>query len=64
VAVRGVWLFGKWFLFNDRCFEDKSRSPDELLYLFFFTLFTWIAGWLALQVISFSDFLSFFSPSP
>jgi hypothetical protein len=55
-----------WRERNDRCFEDKSRSHEELLHLFFFTLFTWTEGWLAPQVISFSDFLSFFSlpPSP
>jgi hypothetical protein len=35
-----------------------------ILHLFFFTLFTWTTGWLASRVISFSDFLSFFSPSP
>jgi hypothetical protein len=51
-----------WKECNDRCFEDKSRSHEELLYLFFFTLFTWTEGWLAPQVISFFFFLSFFSP--
>jgi hypothetical protein len=51
-----------WRECNDRCFEDKSRSSEELLHLFFFVLFTWTAGWLAPQVISFSDFLS--SPLP
>jgi hypothetical protein len=53
-----------WRERNDRCFEDKSRSLEELLHLFFRTLFTWTAGWLAPRVISFSDFLSFFSLSP
>jgi hypothetical protein len=53
-----------WKEHNNRCFEDKSGSLEELIHLFFFTLFTWIVGWLALQVISFSDFLSLFSPSP
>jgi hypothetical protein len=53
-----------WRERNDRCFEDKSRSHVELLQLFFFTLFTWTTGWLAPRVISFSDFLSFFSLSP
>jgi hypothetical protein len=41
----------------------KSRSHEELIHLFFSTLFTWTAGWLAPRVITFSDFLSFFSPS-
>jgi hypothetical protein len=53
-----------WRERNDRCFEDKSRSLEELLHLFFRTLFTWTAGWLAPRVTSFSDFLSFFSLSP
>jgi hypothetical protein len=53
-----------WRERNNRCFDGKSRSHEELLHLFFFTLFTWTAGWLAPQVISFSDFLSFFSLSP
>jgi hypothetical protein len=53
-----------WRERNNRCFEDKSRSFEELIHVFFFTLFTWTAGWLAPQVVTFSDFLSFFSPSP
>jgi hypothetical protein len=53
-----------WRERNDRYFEDKPRSHEELLHLFFFTLFTWTEGWLAPQVISFSDFLSYFSLPP
>jgi hypothetical protein len=53
-----------WRERNDRCFEDKSRTQEELIYLFYFTLFTWTTGWLAPRVISYSDFLSFFSSPP
>jgi hypothetical protein len=53
-----------WSERNNRCFEDSSRSIEELLHFFLFTLFSWTAGWLAPRVFSFSDFLSLFSPSP
>jgi hypothetical protein len=53
-----------WSERNNRYFEDSSRSIEELLHLFLFTLFYWTAGWLAPRVISFSDFLSLLSPSP
>ena len=46
-----------------RCFEDSTRTLEELIHFFFFTLFTWTAAWLAPLVISFSDFLSLFSSS-
>jgi hypothetical protein len=36
-----------WRERNARCFEDSSRSSEEFLHLFLFTLFTWTAGWLA-----------------
>ena len=42
-----------------RCFKDSSRSTEELIHFFLFTLFSWIAGWLAPRVISFSNFLFF-----
>jgi hypothetical protein len=50
-----------WRERNNRCFEDSSRSRVELLHFFLFTLYTWAIGWLAPRVISFVDFLSFFS---
>jgi hypothetical protein len=52
-----------WRERNARCFDDSSRSFEELLHYFLFTLYTWTAGWLALTVISFPDFLSRLSPS-
>ena len=53
-----------WSERNNRCFEDSSRSREELFHFFLVTLYTWTAGWLAPRVISFIDFLSYFSSSP
>jgi hypothetical protein len=53
-----------WSERNNRCFEDSSRSIEELLHFFLFTLFSWIVGWLAPRMISFSDFLLLFSSPP
>jgi hypothetical protein len=33
-----------WSERNNRCFEDLSRSREELLHFFLFTLYTWIIG--------------------
>jgi hypothetical protein len=49
-----------WSERNLRCFEDSSRSIEDLLHFFMFTLFSWTAGWLAPRVLSFSEFLSLF----
>jgi hypothetical protein len=53
-----------WREHNARCFEDTSRSFEEILHDFLFTLYTWVAGWLAQLLISFRDFLSHFSSPP
>ena len=68
VVVQGVPWFEKCFLFvlcgvfGGSVMIDVLRSSEDLLHFFLFTLFTWIAGWLALRVNSFANFLSFFSP--
>jgi hypothetical protein len=67
VAWKMVPLCIMWCLWserNGRFFEDSERSMEELLHLFFTTLFTWVAAWLAPRVISFSDFLFLFSSPP
>ena len=67
VVWKMVPLCIMWCIWRDRnarCFEDSLRSSEDLLHFFLFTLFTWTAGWLASWVISFFDFLSFFSSSP
>ena len=43
-----------WIERNARCFEDATRTLEELTHFFFFTLFTWTAVWLSLLVNSFS----------
>jgi hypothetical protein len=52
-----------WRERNARCFEDSVRAFEEILHYFFFTLYTWTAGWLDPLVISFPDFLSHLSSS-
>jgi hypothetical protein len=69
VAVQGILLFGKWFLFvfGGSVMIDASRYCRGLVRnssIFSFLLFTWTAGWLAPQVISFVDFLFYFSSNP
>jgi hypothetical protein len=67
VVWKMVPLYLMWCIWrecNARCFENLSRSFEELHHYFLFTLYTWTVGWLAPTVISFPDFLSrFFSPS-
>jgi hypothetical protein len=65
VAWKMIPLCLMWCIWrerNARCFDDTSRSFEELLHYFMFTLYTWTAAWLAPDVISFSDFLFHFSP--
>jgi hypothetical protein len=52
-----------WSERNVRCFEDSTRTLEELIHFFYFTLFTWTAACLAPLVISFSDFLFLFPSS-
>ena len=46
---------------NAICFEDSSRSFEDLHHFFLFTLYAWTAECLAPTVISFPVFLSRFS---
>ena len=74
VVVQGALLCEKWFLFilcgvfGRSEMLDVSRTLRGLVrisFIFFlFTLFTWSMSWLAPRVISFADFLSFFSSPP
>ncbi|XP_059459249.1 uncharacterized protein LOC132188734 isoform X2 [Corylus avellana] len=56
-------LWCLWLERNARCFEDLSRTLEDLVHFFLYTLFSWTAGWLAPIVINFPDFLSMFSSS-
>jgi hypothetical protein len=56
-------LWCLWMERNDRQFEDKERSMEELLYFFFSSLYSWTAAFLAPSGISYNDFLVLFSSS-
>jgi uncharacterized membrane protein len=56
-------LWCLWMERNDRQFEDKERSMEELMYFFFFSLYSWTAAFLAPLGISYNDFLVLFSSS-
>jgi hypothetical protein len=53
-----------WSELNMRFFDDSESSWKDLLHFFFTILFTWAVAWLAPIVITYSDFLSFFSSLP
>jgi hypothetical protein len=56
-----IWYM--WGERNDKQFEDKERTIEELIYFFFYSLYSWTAAFLAPLVISFNDFLVLFSSS-
>jgi len=58
-------LWCLWMEHNDRQFEDKERTIEELIsfFFFFFSLYSWTAAFLALLVFSFNVFLVLFSSS-
>jgi hypothetical protein len=53
-------LWCLWRKHNDRHFEDKERTIEELIFFFFHSLFSWTTAFLASLVISFNDFFVFF----
>jgi hypothetical protein len=53
-----------WSERNMRFFDNSESSWKDLLHFFFTILFTWAVAWLAPIVITYSDFLSFFSSPP
>ena len=50
-----------WRERNDRNFDNLERTLEEIKSFFFYSLFTWTFAYLALIVISFSNFLALFS---
>jgi len=56
-------LYCLWREHNDRQFEDKERTIEELISFFFYSLYSWTAAFLAPLVISFNDFQVLFSSS-
>jgi len=56
-------LWCLWRERNDRQFEDKERTIEELISFFFYSLYSWTAVFLVPIVISYYDFLVLFSSS-
>jgi hypothetical protein len=56
-----IWCL--WRERNDRQFEDKERTIEELISFLFYSLYSWTNAFLAPLVISFNDFLVLFSSS-
>jgi len=56
-------LWCLWRERNDRQFEDKERTTEELISFFFHSLYSWSAVFLAPLSFSFNDFLVLFSSS-
>jgi hypothetical protein len=56
-----IWCL--WREHNDRQFEDKEKTIEELISFFYYSLYSWTAAFLAPLVISFNDFLVMFSSS-
>jgi hypothetical protein len=52
-----------WTERNDRQFEDKERTIEELISFFLHSLYSWTAAYLAPLGISFNDFLVLLSSS-
>jgi hypothetical protein len=52
-----------WRERNDRQFEDKERTIEELISFFLHSLHSWTAAYLASLVISYNEFLVLFSSS-
>jgi hypothetical protein len=48
---------------NDRNFEDRERTLEELESFFFYTLFIWKTVFISPLVLRYHDFLIHFSPS-
>jgi hypothetical protein len=60
---RCLLIWRSWRERNDRQFEDKERTIEELISFLFYSLYSWTAVFLAPLVISFNDFLVLFSSS-
>jgi hypothetical protein len=48
---------------NDRSFENRKRTLEELKSLFFSTLYFWTTIFVSPLLISYHDFSVLFSPS-
>jgi hypothetical protein len=46
---------------NDRCFEDRESTLEEMKSLFFNTLYIWIAAYISPLMVSYHYFLVLFA---
>jgi hypothetical protein len=58
--VPSCFLWCLWSEMNDRSFEDRERSLEEIKSLFFNTLYLWTAAFVYPLMISYHDFLILF----
>jgi hypothetical protein len=56
-----VWRIVSLEKINDRSFEDRERTLEELKSFFFNTLYHWTTSFVFPLVLSFNDFLVLFS---
>jgi hypothetical protein len=52
-----------WKEKNDKSFENQERTIEEILSLFFKTLYMWTIAYVSPLSISYSDFLVLFASS-
>jgi hypothetical protein len=52
-----------WKEMNDRNFEDNERTMEDIISMFFGTLYFWTTAYVSPLLISFSDFLFCFALS-
>jgi hypothetical protein len=61
--VSSCLLWCLWREMNDRSFENRKRTLEELKSLFFSTLYFWTTIFVSPLLISYHDFSVLFSPS-
>jgi hypothetical protein len=71
LAVREIRLCRRWCLcafydvlwrkLNDKSFEDREKTMEEITSLFFKTLYLWTSAYVSSLSIIYSDFLVLFA---
>jgi hypothetical protein len=52
-----------WREINDRSFEDREKTLEEIKSLFFNTLYLWTTTYVFPLAVSYQDFLVLFAPT-
>jgi hypothetical protein len=52
-----------WREKNDKSFENREKTFEEIKFLFFNTLYAWTTVFVFSLVISYNDFILFFVPT-